>query len=224
MRVGLISDIHGNIYGLEAALAELASQGVNRVLCAGDTIGYYPFANEVVARLRTDGIITIKGNHETYLLGNMPISEEQRKQCRLDVTEREMTAQNQEWLRSLPDEYRFELNKLRFLLCHGSPWSIEEYVYPNSSGKERFAHLEVDSVIMGHTHIAWQETVQGKWLINPGSCGQPRDGQPGASYAILDSERNLEFHRARYDLSRFIEELRDLEYPKPLIDILLRKK
>jgi len=73
-------------------------------------------------------------------------------------------------------------------------------------------------------HIAWQETVQGKWLINPGSCGQPRDGQPGASYAILDSERNLEFHRARYDLSRFIEELRDLEYPKPLIDILLRKK
>ncbi len=126
---------------------------------------------------------------------------------------------------NLPNEFRFELDSLHLLVCHGSPWSLEEYIYPDNQYLERFAQVDADVIIMGHTHIPWQGHVKGKWLINPGSCGQPRDYQPSSSYAVFDTtDMRLDFCRVEYDLQGFVQELRNQEYPEQLIKILQRRK
>ena len=84
---------------------------------------------------------------------------------------------------------------------HGSPWDPQEqYIYPDFREWERFASVDADIIVMGHTHRPLHEKVAGKCIINPGSCGQPRDGIPGAPYAIVDTEsREVVMARAEYD-------------------------
>lgn len=225
MRLGLISDIHGNSYALSVVLNELSHKKVDKIFCTGDVIGYYPYFNQVIEALRFNDVITILGNHETYFLRKIPISDARWKSYRLDFVEQEITPQNFEWLKSLENEIKLELDGTRFLFCHGSPWSVEEYIYPDNQNLKLFAELDADIIVMGHTHIAWHHVILGKTLINPGSCGQPRDYQPTSSYAIFDSmDKSLEFFRAEYDLQRLIKELKDQGFPKPLIDILYRTR
>ena len=86
MKIGVISDIHANIYGLQAVLYELREKRVELILCAGDVVGYYPFVNEVCDLVRQWEIVTVKGNHDCYVLEELPITVAQRRECSLDYT------------------------------------------------------------------------------------------------------------------------------------------
>jgi predicted phosphodiesterase len=86
-------------------------------------------------------------------------------------------------------------------VCHGSLWAVDEYVYPNYRNFERFVDIKADVVVMGHTHIPMMRQAGRVLLINPGSCGQPRDGNPLASYALVDTETyQVEIRRIPYDV------------------------
>jgi putative phosphoesterase len=200
MRVGIISDIHGNSFGLAAVLGDLDQQGVDCILGAGDMVGYYPYVNEVFELLRLREMTWILGNHECYLLGRLAVTQERWRDYNLHYVDRVIDQDHREWLSQLPTERSLEFNGVRWVLCHGSPWAVDEYIYPDYKYFERFKSVGADVIVMGHTHIPMIRQAGRVWVINPGSCGQPRDGNPLAAYALVDTETyEIEVRRIAYD-------------------------
>lgn len=223
MRIGVIADIHGNSYGLNAVLTDMEQLNIKHILIAGDFVGYYPFVNEVFSLLQSKNITCVLGNHDCYLLGRISVSEDLRLSYKLDYIERIISKKNTDWLSGLPAQRNLELGGLNWILCHGSPWDIEEYIYPDRSDYKRFAELGTDIVVMGHTHIPMINRAGNVLLVNPGSCGQPRDFYPLASYAVVETEtRDVEIRRVFYDVNAFCRRLADEGYEQKLIDILTR--
>ncbi|MBN1306085.1 MAG: metallophosphoesterase family protein [Anaerolineales bacterium] len=225
MRFGLLSDIHGNYPALQAAMKELQKHNIEQLLVAGDIIGYYPYVNEVINLLRQYDCLAIKGNHENYFLDTLKTPDEKPKLYWLDHVESTISEISREWLFSLNSEENFMIDGSRIGLYHGSPWDVNEYVYPDFQSFDRFAELEEDIFIIGHTHIPLVKQIGRKMIINPGSCGQPRDYLPGACFGILDTESaRTTLYRAEYDILTLLDELRTSGYPQPLLDILVRRK
>lgn len=223
MLIGVIADIHGNSSGLNAVLTDMERLNIEHILIAGDFVGYYPYVNEVFSLLHSKNVTCVLGNHDCYLLDRISISEDLRFSYKLDYIERIITEKNTKWLSGLPTQRIFELGGLNWILCHGSPWDIEEYIYPDRSDFESFAKIETDIVVMGHTHIPMLHRAGNVLLVNPGSCGQPRDYNPLASYAVVETEtRDVEIRRVLYDVNAFCKSLADEGYEQKLIDILTR--
>lgn len=180
MRIGIISDIHCNVEGLDAALRYL--DGVDEVICAGDAIYQYRFSNEVVERLRERGVRMILGNHEETFLS----ADGQRARSSAKVR-RDLLG----WLAAHETRLEIKVGGKRIVVVHGSPWPPhKEYLYPNSPTLARFADVDADFVILGHTHYQMATRVGRALLINPGSAGEPRDPRNGyqLSAAVLDTE------------------------------------
>ena len=225
MRLGLLSDIHGNYPALEAALAGLHNHNVEKILIAGDIVGYYPYFNEVIDLLKKTDCLAIKGNHESYFFGDLEISESQWQNYMLDQVERELSSSNREWLLQLKTEEHLLIDGLQIDLYHGSPWRIDEYVYPDHQSFDRFTDLDSSTIIMGHTHIPMIKELENKVLINPGACGQPRDYIPGACYGVLETGNgSVTLYRADYDIPGLMDDLRTRDCPEPLLEILVRKR
>lgn len=224
MRIGLIADAHGNAAGLTAVLQALNTSRVDRILFAGDAIGYYPQVNEVVSCLRAHDVVAVLGNHECYLFGRLLATTERWRTYCLDRADRVLTRDNRQWLSALPVQVRYVLDGVTIQLCHGSPWAVDQYVYPDADFT-RFAALDADVVVMGHTHIPLTHHAGDVLLVNPGSCGQPRDYGPDAAYAVLDTRsRRVELCRASYDLRGFLDLINSMECPETLMQILYRVK
>jgi putative phosphoesterase len=225
MRIGIIADPHGNSFGLAAALESLSKVGVDLTVCAGDIVGYYPFVNETIDLLRTSEVVCIAGNHDACFRGSLPSTPDQQRSYNLDYVRRVITNENSRWLDELPDRYAFEVQGRTFLVCHGSPWSAEEYVYPDSRNFNRFETVPSQVIIMGHTHIPLIRKEGTKVLINPGSCGQPRDYDPRASFAWIDTDSlTAEIDRVSYDISSLQRRCEELGFAPTLTDILVRTR
>jgi putative phosphoesterase len=180
MRIGIVSDIHCNVAGLERALALMGD--VDELICAGDSIYQYRFSNDVVRILRERGARTILGNHEEVFLG--PHGERARASASVDQ-------QALAWLAAQPLELRTTANGSTIHVVHGSPWEPrKEYLYPHSATLARFAEHDADIVILGHTHYQMARRVGRTLVINPGSVGEPRDPRNDfrLSFAILDTQ------------------------------------
>ncbi len=160
------------------------------------------------------------------LIGALDFSPQQQHQYKLDLTAAVIEPSNLEWVKNLPISLHLELENRRIEIYHGSPWEpLIEYIYPDYAHFELFKEMSTDFVVLGHTHRPLLRHIDNVTVINPGSCGQPRDGLPGASYAILNMTNGaLELKRAEYDVSRLVKELQQLEYDDKLIQILLRAK
>lgn len=219
MKIGLIADLHANLPALHAVLEEL--QDVDQLWCAGDLTGYYTDPNGTIREVLSREILCIKGNHDHYL--SHPPDNANSLLCQsIDMTRSAITAEHLAFLQGLTADVIIEKAGQRFLLCHGSPWdSLEEYIYPDYSEFQRFADVDADWVILGHTHYPMFREISGRKIINPGSCGQPRDGDCRASYAILDTaSRGVTFHRVVYDASSLIEDIRALGLNEKLLRYL----
>lgn len=225
MIVGVIADIHGNSLALNAVLEELHRLKVEKVWCAGDITGYFPYVNEVINRLVEENAICVMGNHDAALCGLLDLPESKRRDYMLHVAAKKITPSNLAWLSSLPPLLFQNLGDRKALICHASPWEpFEEYIYPDFNGFDRFASLPADLIVMGHTHWSFTKRIRGKVLLNPGSCGQPRDVRPGASFAVLDSETlNITHNRVMYNFNELLNKLENLNYPRVLIDSLTSK-
>lgn len=193
MRVGLVSDIHCNLNGLDDALALMGS--VDEVWCAGDAFNQYRFSNEVVARIQEIGARYILGNHEDMLLA--PSGE--RAQNNPNVDQRLLA-----WVRDRPHFVEAALGGREVLMFHSTPWEpYEEYIYPHSRDLLRLGELNFDIAIYGHTHMQLAREVNGTLIVNPGSAGLGQDPSNGKklSCAVLETDdRTVAFYN--YDMRR----------------------
>jgi putative phosphoesterase len=216
MKIGLLSDIHGNIAALKAVLFQATACKVTRLFVLGDNVGYYYRASEVLAELEAWDHTSIQGNHERLLLEHEQASEVRRREIRekfgsaFDVALNELGETRLGILRNQPAQLTVTIDGLRFLLCHGSPWNNDEYIYPDAPPEtyDRFNQIEADVVLMGHTHYPLMKPVGDKLLINPGSVGQSRAYGGIATWGIINTDNKVYTPQAAaYDRSALVAEI-----------------
>ena len=227
MKLGIFADVHGNKYAFEKVWNALKKEACDQYVFLGDICGYYYSQNEIIENLKgIKNIIMIKGNHDAMFLDmlNEPALEEQYTQkyglaCRL--LKASITPENLEFLKRLPDHQI--IKELQMGIFHGSPWdNLNEYIYPDTSLKN-FEKLPYKYALLGHTHHPMDRWAGSVRVINPGSCGQPRDfNMP--SYAVLDVTTNeCQIKRVAYDVDKLIKDILAHKEANPyLIDVLKR--
>ena len=214
MRIALISDIHANLPALEAVLADVDKRSTAAVYHLGDLVGYAPWPNEVLDRLQAEGIPTVMGNYdegtgfdadECGCAYSTPI-EEALGDRSFAWTKAHTSEANKAWLRSLQREIRFESDGKRYLLVHGSPRRINEYLYedkPDATFTRIAEGAMADVIVCGHTHKPYDKVVGSARFINDGSAGKPKDGDPRACWALLDTATGaLDLRRVEYDVEK----------------------
>jgi len=220
MRYAVLSDIHGNLEALRAVLERVAALDADRTLCCGDIVGYNADPKACVAIVRSEGIMSVLGNHDAVACGLAePYNFNPAAREVVLWTRSKLLPENAKFLRELPRH--FLVNGIA--LCHGSINDTNRYIIDDSDVRDNFALLETlsrspDVCFFGHTHIRAAYSLFGrtmarelteemrlsrdrKYLINPGAVGQPRDGDPQAAFLIYDSrERTIIFLRVEYDI------------------------
>jgi diadenosine tetraphosphatase ApaH/serine/threonine PP2A family protein phosphatase len=224
MRLAIIADIHSNREALDSVLARIDQEGVDAILNLGDLVGYNASPNECLELLQGRKAWSLAGNHDLALL-----DPERAQNFNIIAYEALMWCRQQirpeflEFLQGLP-----LLRKLpgSFLACHGTPANPDTYIAYHFQGKrvltDLYKHSDLRVCFFGHTHrrALWYRDIRGKvalrqispatmqlspeehYLINPGSVGQPRDGNPEAAYAIFDDEASsIQFKSVPYDVS-----------------------
>lgn len=243
MRILVLSDIHSNLEALEACLA--AAPAYDLVVNLGDTVGYGANPNEVVAKARSLGKIFVRGNHDKAVSGLMDLGEFNAAAGLATLwTRDQLTPENLEWVRSLPQgPIRLpELPGLQFV--HGSAFDEDEYLVSLRDAIEPLLTDNVPVTFFGHTHLQGGFVAQGelsevyrpgyrtvgqaessdwplhrerRYLINPGSVGQPRDGDWRAGFATFDTDAwVISFHRVPYDLRIAQEKILAAKLPQRL--------
>lgn len=225
MKLGLVADIHANLPALRAVVDELDRTGVDTVLAAGDFTGYYCDVNEVIDLVRHRGWIAVRGNHDEFVLGLREPDAQRSGAYRVAWSSSVLESRHRQWLQGLPERREVELGGRSLILCHGSPWKVDEYVYPTRADWSAFDELDVDAVIMGHTHHPLRRQARHALLLNPGSCGQPRDWDPRAAFMTLDlTTLASELHRVEYDVAALQARLREQGLAEGPVDILNRRR
>jgi len=233
--VAFISDIHSNLEALEAVLKDIDERGVDEVFCVGDLVGYGPNPNEVVERIRERKILTVCGNYDDAVgfekdscgCAYNPGRETEVGDESIRWTIEHTSADNKEFLRSLPKKLSIQVEGVRVLLVHGSPVNhLLEYVKPTISSERLrilIQNVEEDVIVNGHTHMKMARHILGKLVLNPGSVGRTKDGKPGATYAILyvdDIVYWYEFVFVEYDVKKTVEKIARAGLPAELGTVL----
>jgi predicted phosphodiesterase len=182
----VISDVHSNLEALQEVLARVEGM---EVYCLGDVVGYGANPNEVVETLREREVLTVMGNHDYAAVTGETGMFNARAAMAVRWTARTLKGPNLVYLRSLPRECRLRLGDAEGYLTHGSPDDpLWEYVDPRTH-KQLFGHylerLRVRFLGLGHSHVPFVSEEVGGTIFNPGSVGQPRDGDRRASYAVV---------------------------------------
>lgn len=198
MTIAFISDIHGNYEALKSVLAEIDRMGVECIYCAGDVVGYYSQINECCCELRAREIPCVMGNHDWYMAGGGFCPRSRSVNNCLEYQRTIIQPENLNWLRTFPVER--EIGEVQ--MVHGG-WAdpIDEYIMPTA---EYFDRLLKQVFVSGHTHLQTVQCFGNKVYCNPGSVGQPRDGDPRAAFALYESGE-FTLHRVAYDMQKVFE-------------------
>jgi putative phosphoesterase len=201
MRLALISDIHSNLHALEAVEEAIDAEDVDSVACAGDIVGYGAFPNECCQRVKDMTDHVVHGNHDLAAL-DRDVSFMNPFASRAALwTNSTLSPESAEFLQSLGMECRFTAKGSSIAVFHGSPSSVDEYVYENDLSEQMIAPAKADVVVLGHTHVPFVRSIGKTLVVNPGSVGQPRDSDNRASYAVLDVEQGkCVIRRVKYDI------------------------
>jgi putative phosphoesterase len=226
MTLAAFSDIHANLHALTAVLEDIWRHSPDQVVCLGDLVGYGAFPNEVIETIHAADIPTIAGNYDDGVgfdreecgCAYTNPADIERGDRSLRWTKQVVTPQNKAWLRSLPREIRFEAGGKRVLCVHGSPRRINEYLYedrPEASLLRMFGGLGADVILVGHTHLSYRRRVGNIDLINVGSAGRPKDGDPQAAYALVEIDHDVSaaFPRVPYDVEAAARAIEAIELP-----------
>jgi putative phosphoesterase len=235
-RIAVITDVHGNLPALEAALARIDALGVERrVFCGGDLVGYGPHPDEVCALIEDRGIPTIYGNYDYAIARDLDdcgcayVTQHDRELGQESVawTLEHTGRRAKDFMRGLPFDLCFDLGDRGVHLVHGSPRKVNEYLFEDKPASlyERLAAAEQsDVLVFGHTHKPWVAEFGGVLFVNCGSVGKPKDGDPRAAFAVLEDagERvDVTIERVAYDASGVAEQVRAAGLPGEYADKLL---
>jgi putative phosphoesterase len=220
-RVAFISDVHSNLEALEAVLDEV---GELKVFCCGDIVGYGASPNEVVRVIRQIGATCVLGNHDLAALKGDVGDFNPRAAMAAIWTSKNLTDESRAFLASLPREVSTDIGGRRAYMAHGSPDdNMWEYVQPATHSDLFDYYLKkvgADAIALGHTHQAFEwRSDDGRLVFNPGSVGQPRNGDPRASFAILSvegGEFKLEARQVEYDVERAAKKILESGLPPSL--------
>jgi putative phosphoesterase len=225
-KIAVISDIHGNFDALRAVIRDAEKSRLEVVLNAGDAVGFGIYPSEVVQALRSPMFLSVLGNVDLEILDALRIGKSPDGDAAKSLAIKELSPSDVAYLQSLPKELRFEIGGTRVLLTHGSPDSIEEHIYPDSTEerlKQIAAKTEADVIVTGHTHLQMNRSVDGVTFVNPGSVGRPVSGEPKAEYAVLTfSPVRVEFRQVSYDIEALAEEMRKKALPESQVQVILR--
>ncbi|MEQ9619429.1 MAG: metallophosphoesterase family protein [Deltaproteobacteria bacterium] len=216
MKYAIISDIHANLESFQSVLEDIEASGAGRILCLGDIVGYGGDPNECVEIIRDRNITAIIGNHDAAACGiSEPLDFNPVAREAVLWTRRELTDENSEFLRSLTAREIVD----DFMIVHGAISDPDKYIISSYDAEDELNLFgERDLCFFGHTHTAvcfakansridrntdeiFELQSGVKYLINPGSVGQPRDGDPRASFLVYDGEKGeAAFKRVEYDI------------------------
>ena len=238
MRVAVISDIHANLHALEAVLEAIDADPPNELWCLGDLVGYGPRPNEVIEVIRERAGLCLVGNHDLGVLGRLDLEEFSPDAAAVvRWTQTVLLDENHAFLEMLEPAAKVDQAEL----FHASPRDpVWEYVISEETALAALEMTVSPLVLVGHSHVALSVSLmngdlsgavapegteapldEARWLLNPGSVGQPRDGDPRAAWLELDFEaRSARFHRVPYDIERTQSELLERDLPEALAERL----
>lgn len=244
MRILILSDLHSNGTALDAVL-QASKDRWNLSVCLGDVVGYGPDPNYVTERLRQLGTKTIRGNHDKAVTGLMPTEDfNPVAKAAVDWTRAELKPEHLAWLTQLP---KGPMETDGIVIIHGALQDEDEYVFTPEQALDGLLDSNAAVTFFGHTHhqggFSYQDDqleilqikpratepfaalriqLPRRFLLNPGSIGQPRDGDPRAAFAIADLEHSVvEFWRVPYDIEAVQRRMRAAHLPEPLVQRLV---
>jgi putative phosphoesterase len=225
VRLALLSDVHSNIHALQAVLEDVESQGADRLASLGDMVGYNAHPNHCVEALRKADAIAVLGNHDWASTTGQPEGFNAYAVAGVEYSRRKLSEENKAWLQALPERRVERWGPVSVCMAHGSPRApLTEYLFPSTDARELRDQAKAagkPSVIaLGHTH--WPMRIEaGSLFLNPGSVGQPRDGDSRASYCILDTASlSTDFRRVAYDVEAAARDVREAGLPDVLAERL----
>ncbi len=256
MKIALFSDIHANLPALQAVLADIESKNPDLIYCLGDLVGYAPYPNEVIDEIRKRKIPTIAGNYDEGIglrsdeCGCAYKAPEDKSNGAISIayTNNIVLPDQREYLKNLPRhfalDFEFKGEKFKFLMVHGSPRKINEYLFEDREEKSLMRIMEqaqADIMAFGHTHKPYHRILkhteggqkQGATYlhaINIGSVGKPKDGDNRACYVLLDlntetsmtnpDSLQVEFVRVAYDFESIAQDIEASPLPNDFADML----
>lgn len=221
MKIAFISDVHANSPALIAVLNDL--QDVDTILHAGDIVGYNPFPSRVISYFQDKNIKSVSGNHDQAVVGETSFEFTDPVGEVINWTQNQISSEEKKTLAQIPTELKIQLDNKTIQLVHGSPDNMNKYVYPTDLSLDLVDNLDedVDIFVWGHTHYPIATKINNKYLLNPGSVGQPRDGDWRASYMVFDTNNDwLEFRRKEFDISTVTNKAKAESFPQSVIDLL----
>lgn len=213
MKLAVFSDVHGNLQGLTAVLADIERRGADLLWCGGDLVGYGANPGAVIDLVRERGIPTIMGNYDDGI-GYFRIAcgcdypnerAMELGQRSIAWTKAHTSEAAKAYLRNLPYRLHREIEGHQVVLVHGSPAALNEYLFEDLPDQTFAHHLEsvrADLLLFGHTHKPFHKILGGRHLINTGSAGKPKHGNPAATYALLSltpGQVSVEIAEVPYD-------------------------
>jgi putative phosphoesterase len=221
-RVAFVSDVHSNLEALTTVFREIGSD--EEIYCLGDVVGYGANPNEVIELLRGRNVHTLMGNHD-FAAVTGDVSEFNARAAMAALwTRRQLSEASLSYLRGLPVEMRLQIDGVRIYITHGSPDDhLSEYVEPRTH-EGLFEHyldtLGVTAIGLGHTHVPFVSENKKGVVFNPGSVGQPRNGDRRAAFAKMALEEGekplLELRAVEYDYLTAASKIRDVGLPEQL--------
>jgi predicted phosphodiesterase len=232
VRVAVISDIHGNLHALEAVLESIAGDAPDELWCLGDLVGYGPRPNRCCALVAERADVCLIGNHDLGVLGRLDLGEFSHDAA---ASARWTASVLEEKPRAYLESLRSHASRAGVGLFHASPRDpVWEYVLAAEVALASLAAVEEPLVLVGHSHVALcfrleprlfglapdgteLDLAGGRWLLNPGAVGQPRDGDARAAYLLIDLEaRRASYRRVPYAVERTQAEIRARRLPEAL--------
>ena len=239
MKTLIVADIHANLTAFEAVLADAeAAGGFDRMWMIGDVVGYGPDPNECVDRVRDADALAVAGNHDLAAVGEVAVETfNPFAGAAVRWTAEQLSPESSDYIRALP----LTAEDSGWTVSHGTPADpVWGYMLAVRTAVENLAHFTTQGCVIGHSHVPmFLRMVAGgpepvnvaggrvvdigseRCYVNPGAVGQPRDGDPRASYALLDTDRgNVEFRRVGYAVRATQRRMGDAGLPWPLIERL----
>ncbi len=233
MKYAIVSDVHSNLESLGIALSKLVPS--DGLICLGDIVGYGPNPNECVELIRERSTLTVLGNHDVAAVDNFGVEYfNPAARAAIEWTQGVISKGNIAWL----NELSYEIRQPDFLLVHGAPVNYFEYILDKRGAARAFGNTDARLIFVGHTHIADYYKLetdgsishahmqnggtlaldeQARYIINPGSVGQPRDLNPEAAFAWYDeASASVEFCRYAYPISAVQEKIHEAHLPDML--------
>ena len=223
MKIGVLSDIHANYDALKIVLERLRGENVDTLIVAGDSVGYYYSARKVFDALLSFTVYHVLGNHEIDLLNCRTGSHgesSKRFGSGLYRNYKDLTDLQMELISNLKHPLQASIGGVDFLISHGSPWDLEQYIYPDSPLDvwKKFTKYPETVFVTGHTHHQMLKRFSGKLIINPGSVGQSRSTKSSAEWAILETANlQVTFFSERYDSDSLIAECSNNDPDFPIL-------